>query len=487
MRSLHRSRSRRVETTAVNPLSVNDAESITEKEIARPKELILFDKMTELRALEREYTKPPARSRALRMFPILAVYGSACFSLALISPYIPHLAAEKRAEQWQFNVIYASTRASMLAGSLCNIAIIQRLRPHATLIVALIGIIVCVSLYGSTYWIDEGSSFIGATVTIGVVFGFFYAFFVVTLYAAATFRSQRSCGIIISSMECVYGISNTVGVVVGTALIEWWPDAIPFFICGGIMFLGAPFVLLRSPAKSIEVARDQPDQNAIRLSFSAPMIISIANVIAATSSLGFHDGTLEFHLKKGEFRLPDIEVVAVFSALYISYSLGSLFWGYLFTYKLEQESASVLLGFTILAVSFLFVGPAPFLPIPPYLWIVYLTQTAAGFGNSAVIVASFSVALKKAIERGFPNNMWTYATVCGVLFGAITLGSSVAPLLSKHARENIGYENASLVMFAALVICVIMNLGSCIKSSKRKRTILRDPTVDGTYHGRDDP
>ncbi|XP_037280699.2 uncharacterized protein LOC119174023 isoform X3 [Rhipicephalus microplus] len=436
MRSLHRSRSRRVETTAVNPLSVNDAESITEKEIARPKELILFDKMTELRALEREYTKPPARSRALRMFPILAVYGSACFSLALISPYIPHLAAEKRAEQWQFNVIYASTRASMLAGSLCNIAIIQRLRPHATLIVALIGIIVCVSLYGSTYWIDEGSSFIGATVTIGVVFGFFYAFFVVTLYAAATFRSQRSCGIIIVT---------------------------------------------------IEVARDQPDQNAIRLSFSAPMIISIANVIAATSSLGFHDGTLEFHLKKGEFRLPDIEVVAVFSALYISYSLGSLFWGYLFTYKLEQESASVLLGFTILAVSFLFVGPAPFLPIPPYLWIVYLTQTAAGFGNSAVIVASFSVALKKAIERGFPNNMWTYATVCGVLFGAITLGSSVAPLLSKHARENIGYENASLVMFAALVICVIMNLGSCIKSSKRKRTILRDPTVDGTYHGRDDP
>ncbi|KAL3215023.1 hypothetical protein MRX96_006613 [Rhipicephalus microplus] len=108
----------------------------------------------------------------------------------------------------------------MLAGSLCNIAIIQRLKPRTTLIVAFIGIIVCVSLYGSTYWIDEGSSFIGATVTIGVVFGFFYAFFVVTLYATATFRSQRSCGIIISSMECVYGISNTVGVVIGTALIE---------------------------------------------------------------------------------------------------------------------------------------------------------------------------------------------------------------------------------------------------------------------------
>ncbi|XP_037577562.2 uncharacterized protein LOC119460612 [Dermacentor silvarum] len=288
-------------------------------------------------------------------------------------------------------------------------------------------------------------------------------------------------------MECVYGISNTVGFLVGTALLEWWPDAIPFFISGGCMFLGAPFILLRSPAKSIKIPRDQPEQNAIRLLSNAPMVLSVANVGIAISALGFHDGTLEFHLKEGEFRLPDIEVAAVFSVLYISYSLGALFWGYLFTYKLEQEDVSVLLGFMIMAVAFLFVGPAPFLPIPPYLWIVYLTQATIGFGSAAVVVASYSLALKKAIERGFPDSMWTYATVCGFLFGAITLGSSVAPLLSRYAAENIGYDNASLVMLAVLVICVIMNFASCIRNSKRRRTILRDTTEDGAYHRRDDP
>ncbi|KAH6928523.1 hypothetical protein HPB50_016860 [Hyalomma asiaticum] len=248
--------------TAMNPHSVTDDESVT-----LPKELVLPEKMTEQATLEREYIKPPARSRALRRFPVLAVYGAACFSLALISPYIPHL----------------------------------------------------------------------------------------------------------SSMECVYGISNTVGFLVGTALIE------------------------------------------------------------------------------------------------------------------EQEGVSVLLGFIIMALAFLFVGPAPFLQIPPYLWLVYLTQAAIGFGCAAVIVGSFSLALKKAIERGFPNSMWTYATVCGFLFGAITLGSSVAPLLSRYATDNIRYENASLVMLAALVICVIMNFGACIKNSKRKRTILRETTEDGAYNRRDDP
>ncbi|XP_050025806.1 MFS-type transporter SLC18B1-like isoform X2 [Dermacentor andersoni] len=480
MHSIRRSRTRRVEMTAVAPLSDNDADML-------PKEVVLPEKMTELRTLEREDTKPPARSRVLRRFPILALYGTACFSLAFISPYIPHLAVEKRTEHWQFNIMYASTRASMLLGSLLNTALVQRLTPQATLIVAFIGMIVCVSFYGSTYWIGEGSSFVGATVTIGTVFGFFYAFFVVTLYAAATFRSQRSCGIIISSMECVYGISNTVGFLVGTALIEWWPDAIPFFISGGLMFLVAPFILLRSPAKSIKIPRDQPDQSAIRLLSNAPMFISVANVAIAISALGFHDGTLEFHLKEGEFRLPDIEVAAVFSALYISYSLGALFWGYFFTYKLEQEDISVLLGFMIMAGAFLFVGPAPFLPIPPYLWIVYLTQAMIGFGGAAVVVASYSLALKKAIERGFPDSMWTYATVCGFLFGAITLGSSVAPLLSRYAAENIRYENASLVMLAALSICVVVNFGSCIRNSKRRRTILRDTTEDEAYHRSDDP
>ncbi|XP_075553176.1 MFS-type transporter SLC18B1-like isoform X2 [Dermacentor variabilis] len=390
MHSIQRSRTRTVEMTAVAPLSENDADTM-------PEEVVLSEKITELRTQEREDTKPPARSRVLRRFPILALYGTACFSLAFISPYIPHLAAEKRAEHWQFNIMYASTRASMLLGSLLNTALVQRLTPQTTLIVAFIGMIVCVSFYGSTYWIGEGSSFVGTTVTIGTVFGFFYAFFVVTLYAAATFRSQRSCGIIISSMECVYGISNTVGFLVGTALIEWWPDGIPFFISGGFMFLVAPFILLRSPAKSIKIPIDQPDQSAIRLLSNAPMFISVANVAIAISALGFHDGTLEFHLKEGEFRLPDIEVAAVFSALYISYSLGALFWGYFFTYKMEQEDVSVLLGFMIMAGAFLFVGPAPFLPIQPYLWIVYLTQAMIGFGAAAVVVASYSLALKKAM------------------------------------------------------------------------------------------
>ncbi|XP_077540640.1 uncharacterized protein LOC144152936 isoform X1 [Haemaphysalis longicornis] len=481
MRGLRRSRGRTVETTAVASLSENDGNAAQDDPPIRTN-------TEELGALEREEpTKLTTRNRALKKLPLLVLYGIACFSLAFVAPYIPHLAAEKHAEQWQFNIMYASTKASMLLGSLVNVVVIQRLTPQATLIVALVGMVACVSLYGSTHWMAEGGSFIGTTIALGLAFGFFYAFFVVTLYAAATFRSQQSCGIIISTMEFAYGISNTVGFIIGTALLERWQDAIPFFISGGLMFLGLPLLLLRSPAKSIKIERDRAEQNSVRLLANAPMIISIVNVGISMAALGFHDGTLEFHLKEGEFRLPDIEVAAVFSVLYISYAFGALFWGYLFTYKLEKESLTVLLGFMIMAAAFIFVGPAPFLPIPPYLWTVYLTQGMTGFGAAAVVVASFSLSLKKAIERGFPANMWTFATVCGFLFAVITLGSSASPLLSRYATDNLRYENAALVMLVTLIILVVVSFGSCISNSRRTRTILRDTTPKGVYSKRNEP
>ncbi|XP_077540642.1 uncharacterized protein LOC144152936 isoform X2 [Haemaphysalis longicornis] len=447
MRGLRRSRGRTVETTAVASLSENDGNAAQDDPPIRTN-------TEELGALEREEpTKLTTRNRALKKLPLLVLYGIACFSLAFVAPYIPHLAAEKHAEQWQFNIMYASTKASMLLGSLVNVVVIQRLTPQATLIVALVGMVACVSLYGSTHWMAEGGSFIGTTIALGLAFGFFYAFFVVTLYAAATFRSQQSCGIIISTMEFAYGISNTVGFIIGTALLERWQDAIPFFISGGLMFLGLPLLLLRSPAKSIKIERDRAEQNSVRLLANAPMIISIVNVGISMAALGFHDGTLEFHLKEGE----------------------------------EKESLTVLLGFMIMAAAFIFVGPAPFLPIPPYLWTVYLTQGMTGFGAAAVVVASFSLSLKKAIERGFPANMWTFATVCGFLFAVITLGSSASPLLSRYATDNLRYENAALVMLVTLIILVVVSFGSCISNSRRTRTILRDTTPKGVYSKRNEP
>ncbi|CAN7989566.1 unnamed protein product, partial [Ixodes hexagonus] len=337
------------------------------------------------------------------------------------------------------------------------------------------------------YWVHDVNAFVGATSLIGILFGFFHAFFVVTLYATATYKSQRSCGIIISSLEFLYGGGTIIGSLSGIALLESWAHPVPYFITAGLMLLGLLVLLFISPGKSLTVLKDQADQNSFRLLGNAPMIVNMLNVSIIMAAIGFHDGTLEIHLKEEEFRLPDEEVGAVFTVLHIFYAVGALFWGYVFSYRLEKEHASAFLGFVMVTVAFLILGPAPFLPLSPHMWLIYISQVLTGLGASAVIICSFSLAIKKSIERGFPDNMWTYGSVCGFLFFAIILGSSISPPLSRYIMESIGYGKATVVVLAFLCFCVLTSLMSCVSNSRRRGTILHHTTPKGVYHKRENP
>lgn len=74
-----------METTAVASLSENDGNAAQDNSSVGP-----FTE--ELGTLEREEpTKLTARNRALKKLPLLVLYGIACFSLAFVAPYIPHL------------------------------------------------------------------------------------------------------------------------------------------------------------------------------------------------------------------------------------------------------------------------------------------------------------------------------------------------------------------------------------------------------------
>ncbi|XP_040359942.2 uncharacterized protein LOC121048099 [Ixodes scapularis] len=471
------------EATAVFGREDSDSGGTQEEEVfeARLQELETRD------TLEREDVKPSRCSRTLKLLPLLSLQLFACFSLAFTAPYIPRLALENRLERWQFTIMASSSKVTMLLGTLLNIVVIQRLKPHITLVLALIGMIASMGFYGCVYWVHDVNAFVGATSLIGILFGFVQAFFIVTLYATATYKNQQSCGIIISAFEFLYGACTSIGSLSGIALIDLWAHPVPYFITAGLMLLGLLILIFASPGKSFAVPKDQADQNSFRLLGNAPMIGNILNVTIIMAALGFHDGTLEIHLKEEEFRLPDEEVGAVFTVLHIFYAVGALFWGYVFSYRLEKEHTSAFLGFVMVAVAFLILGPAPFLPFPPHMWLIYISQVLTGLGASAVIICSFSLSIKKSIERGFPDNMWTYGSVCGFLFFAIVLGSSISPPLSRYIMDTIGYGNATMVLLAFLCFCVLLSFISCVSNSRRRGRILQHSTPKGVYHKREDP
>ncbi|XP_064472901.1 uncharacterized protein LOC135387733 [Ornithodoros turicata] len=238
--------------------------------------------------------------RTLKLSPLLLLYFIVSFCLAFTGPFTSSLTAEKRLEKWQIAVIFGSSKVTIFLGTILVVAVMKYLKPHWLMVVSLIGVSISLAITGCLSWIPEGSAFVGTSTLMGSLYGFFYAFFTVTLYSMATYRCQRSCGIIISTLECFYGAGTISGALAGVAVSNSWNYYISFFVSGGLLLAGLPFLIFCSPGKDVEVTRNNPDQNYFRLIGSPPMVVDFLNVLLATSAIGFHDGTLEYRLEYEE-------------------------------------------------------------------------------------------------------------------------------------------------------------------------------------------
>ena len=60
-----------------------------------------------------------------------------------------------------------------------------------------------------------------------------------------------------------------------------------------------------------------------------------------------------------------------------------------------------LFGLSSMFICYLFIGPAPYLPLfSPTIYSVCASLVANGFGSSAVLIASFACAQSAASESG---------------------------------------------------------------------------------------
>jgi len=71
-------------------------------------------------------------------------------------------------------------------------------------------------------------------------------------------------------------------------------------------------------------------------------------------------------------------------------------------------------GSLIIMVSFVTIGPLPFVPIHLSLEVVIASIVFHGVGLAAVMVSGFGMAFKAAVREGFDDGLNTYALVSGL-------------------------------------------------------------------------
>jgi len=63
------------------------------------------------------------------------------------------------------------------------------------------------------------------------------------------------------------------------------------------------------------------------------------------------------------------------------------------------------IGAGFVAVSFLFLGPAPFLPFVTSFVVCIISLVIHGIGFAATLVSGFALAHREAVAHGLPDNL----------------------------------------------------------------------------------
>ena len=66
-----------------------------------------------------------------------------------------------------------------------------------------------------------------------------------------------------------------------------------------------------------------------------------------------------------------------------------------------------------MALAFLLVGPAPFLSLEPSVPLMTGALALIGAGTVTIYIGTFGRALKRALERGYADDVATYQTIAG--------------------------------------------------------------------------
>ena len=69
----------------------------------------------------------------------------------------------------------------------------------------------------------------------------------------------------------------------------------------------------------------------------------------------------------------------------------------------------------VLAITFLFFGPAPFLNIPTETSLIQGLAGLGGLGYAFVMISTFCRAQSGALEKGFADDIETYLMISGKL------------------------------------------------------------------------
>ncbi|XP_049273244.1 uncharacterized protein LOC119396951 isoform X2 [Rhipicephalus sanguineus] len=251
----------------------------------------------------------------------------------------------------------------------------------------------------------------------------------------------------------------TSWILPGKRSVWVWGYPASFFVMSSVFMLSSPFIATsrifrrnRKPAVGDpqingDNAAGETHMKHYWLLRDARFISYLFNLFLDGLIFGFIEPTLEPYLD--QFDHSSSGVGSVFSVYSVTFCIASAVCGVICHCKAEIRCLPLVHLFNILG--FLLIGPAPFLPFKPNMNFIYVSQALLGAGVASLHALSYSSAIKRAIAKGYKEDIDTSSFVCGAIFASYVVGATLSPPISGYVVEALGFRVGSMILFGVLV------------------------------------
>ncbi|XP_076325880.1 MFS-type transporter SLC18B1-like isoform X5 [Tachypleus tridentatus] len=359
---------------------------------------------------------------------VLVIVNLSLISLAscyaLLAPFFPKLAEKKGATSIQYGLVFGVFNLVILITS----PVISILVPFiSSKVIAATGVFVtgtCSVLFGTLNLSPHGTTFIVLAFAVRIVeaFGSASMFTVAYSIVGNEFTNRRATAL--ATMDMSFGVGIIIGPSIGGVLYEVGGYMLPFFVLGGILLFQGFIMMFLLPESECIVENTKGDFR--KIVFNSVFLVDMLNVLTTLLFLGFIEATLEPHIRPPTSLLP----------LFISSAFC--------------------------AASFIFVGPAPFIPLDTSLWLVIFSQIILGIGIGGKSIIGLNHSLRHTISQGLPDNMSTVAIVSGVFNSVNAFGGFLGPSMSGVLVEYMGFKGGSMVMLGIETAMIFVTSVHCL-------------------------
>ena len=255
------------------------------------------------------------------------------------------------------------------------------------------------------------------------------------------FSHPSKSGLVYALVDGTFGSGYMLGPVIGAGLYNLGGFLLPF-LASGLVFILLSLQCVTLVKPLISHAEDQMEASSLSPPALLPLLadltvlVPLLSATTAAVTIGFIESLLELHLQT--FSISVSSVGLCFLAMSLTYTLITLLTGYCVT-KIFHPLSLTIAGLSLLLLSFILVGPAPYLPLPPSLPLTVFSLVLQGAGAASVLVSTYSSSLAASLGKtGYSDNPATFSLVSGLWTSAFALGNFLGPSVA-----GVIYDQAS--------------------------------------------